>query len=72
MFGCSEIELCLCLKEYVVQISAFSDLIHNVVQKFKDGHSRSTIHPMSCGEGAKFTHQVKFLFNYIKAFILKI
>lgn len=46
----------------------FPDLIHNVVQKFKDGHSRSTVHPMSCGEGAKITPQVKFLFNYIKAF----
>lgn len=25
-----------------------SDLIHNVIQKFKDGHGRSTVHPMSC------------------------
>lgn len=26
----------------------FSDLIDNVVQKFKDGHGRSTVHSMSC------------------------
>lgn len=66
---CRQTEMCLCFRECVVQISAFSDLIHNVVQKFKDGHGRSTVHPMSCGEVAYHRYfYLKSIYTYTYSF----
>lgn len=40
--------LCVLRKQF-----SLSHLIHNIVQKFKDGHGWSTVHPMACREGAE-------------------
>lgn len=47
-----------------------SDLIDNVVQKFKDGHGRSAVHPRSCGKRNRHNLWLVFFRIHLNALVL--